>query len=121
MRVSFARLLIEVDVTKPVPKVVYIEDAYGGVVEQTVHYDWVPSFCHKCQIAGHDCGKKKPNEATRIKVPKQQCILKAPTIVEAPKQDDVVPVGAVQQPTPSSDMEIRSSLLEQLILTKLHK
>lgn len=45
MRVSFARLLIEVDVTKPVPKVVYIEDVHGEIVEQKVHYDWIPPFC----------------------------------------------------------------------------
>lgn len=58
MRVSFARLLIEVDVTKLVPKVVYIVDAYGGVVEQKVHYDWIPSFYHMCQTAEDDCGKR---------------------------------------------------------------
>lgn len=34
MKVSFAKLLIEVDVTKLVPKIVYVEDANGDVVEQ---------------------------------------------------------------------------------------
>lgn len=58
-RVSFARFLIKVDVTKPVSKVVYIEDAQRTVVEPEVHYDWIPPYCHKCQTAGYDYGKKR--------------------------------------------------------------
>lgn len=47
MRVSFARLLIEVDVTKHVPRKIHIEDYNGDVIEQKVQYDWMPSFCQK--------------------------------------------------------------------------
>lgn len=63
MCLSFARLLIEVDVTKHVPKVVCIEDVHGNIIQQKVHYDGNPPFCHKCQTACHDCGKKRPTTA----------------------------------------------------------
>lgn len=45
MRVSFARLLIEVDVTKPLPIIVAIEGDNGEVVVQIVHYEWVSPLC----------------------------------------------------------------------------
>lgn len=39
MWVSFARLLVEVDVTMPLPDKVLIEDTNGTIVEQKVIYD----------------------------------------------------------------------------------
>jgi len=54
-RISFARLLIEMDVTKELPKEVQIEDVHGKVFKQQVMYDWTPPFCGKCKMVGHDC------------------------------------------------------------------
>lgn len=40
LRVSFARMLIEMDVTKPLPDSILIEDPNGEVRTQMVQYDW---------------------------------------------------------------------------------
>lgn len=40
MRVSFARILIKVDVTKALPDNIFIQDPNGKNFEQRVVYDW---------------------------------------------------------------------------------
>lgn len=57
LRVSFARLLIEIDVTKPLLHSVSIETPGGVMLEQKVVYEWTPPFCSKCNKVGHDCSK----------------------------------------------------------------
>ncbi|XP_021762503.1 uncharacterized protein LOC110727244 [Chenopodium quinoa] len=55
LRVSFARLLMEIDVTKSLPKSVWVESLGGELVELTVEYNWIPPFCEKCKKVGHAC------------------------------------------------------------------
>lgn len=43
-RISFARLLIEMDVTKELPKSIAIQDPTGTIITQEVVYDWLPHF-----------------------------------------------------------------------------
>ena len=52
-------MLIEVDVTKELTKVVTIEDGSGRICEQKVHFEWAPAFCSKCNSIGYDCLKRK--------------------------------------------------------------
>lgn len=54
-RISYARVLIEIDVTKVLPKSVMIEGFGGNVFEQETVYEWVPPFCERCCKVGHDC------------------------------------------------------------------
>lgn len=70
LRVSFARLLIEVSVTKELPKSVFIQDGSGLVVEQVVKFEWAPSFCQACQKVGHNCKVAKPKKMVKKWVPK---------------------------------------------------
>lgn len=65
-RISYARLLIEVDITKPLVYKVQIEGEKGMVMEHQVYYEWAPMFCQKCHKIGHICKEKKP------KVPQKQ-------------------------------------------------
>lgn len=58
LRVSFACLLVEVDVTKPLIHAIPIEDDEGKVVEQKVLYEWTPPFCKSYNKVWHDCAKK---------------------------------------------------------------
>lgn len=44
LRVSFARVLVEVDVTKPLPTKVSVADPDGKLMEQEVMYEWTPPF-----------------------------------------------------------------------------
>ena len=62
LRVSFARILIELDVTKTLPSTVAIEDPNGRVIAQPVTYDWLPPFCKKCNRVGHMCADKPPGK-----------------------------------------------------------
>ncbi|XP_075077311.1 uncharacterized protein LOC142164046 [Nicotiana tabacum] len=54
-RISYARVLIEIDILKKLPKCIIVQDPYGKEFEQVVEYDWVPQYCHKCLMVGHDC------------------------------------------------------------------
>lgn len=71
VRIPFARLLIEVDVTVPLPSILSIEEPDGKMIEQKVVYEWTPPFCKACNKVGHDCAEKGPakKKATKQWVP----------------------------------------------------
>lgn len=56
-RVSYARMLIEMDVSQALPETVWIEVAEGKIREQTLYYDWHPSFFQDCLKIAHDTEK----------------------------------------------------------------
>ncbi|XP_075096472.1 uncharacterized protein LOC142174553 [Nicotiana tabacum] len=66
-RISYARVLIEMDISKELPKSIKIQDPAGKKFEQLVEYDWVPKYCKKCLMAGHDCN----GEQERVGVAKR--------------------------------------------------
>ncbi|XP_021726863.1 uncharacterized protein LOC110694012 [Chenopodium quinoa] len=55
LRVSFARLLVELDVTKPLANSVWVESPAGELIEIKVLFEWKPPFCKKCNKVGHEC------------------------------------------------------------------
>lgn len=55
LRMSYARVLIEVDITQSRRDSVYIKDAEGRRMLQDIVYEWRPVFCFKCQAIGHNC------------------------------------------------------------------
>ncbi|XP_060170990.1 uncharacterized protein LOC132601964 [Lycium barbarum] len=54
-RVSFARVLIEVNITRQLPDTIVVRDPSGKTFTQKVIYEWKPLYCEKCQIIGHKC------------------------------------------------------------------
>lgn len=68
-RISYARVLVEVDITKPLTYKIPITGKYGVELSQQVYYEWVPIFCPKCQKLGHICKEKKENS---LPVPQQK-------------------------------------------------
>lgn len=58
-RVSYARILIEVNVTKKLLTEVTIKDTSGRQFQQHIEFEWRPAFCAECLQIGHDCSKKK--------------------------------------------------------------
>ena len=54
MRVTFARLMVEVDVTKPFVRQVLVDVGAGVVKEQKVIFEWAPPFFDKCKKVGHN-------------------------------------------------------------------
>lgn len=62
-RVSFARLLIEMDVTHSLPTEIQIVDGARNSYSQQVLYGWKPPFCTPCNKVGHNyalVNKDKP-------------------------------------------------------------
>lgn len=59
LRVSYARVLVEVDVTQPRRDVLVIKDAEDRRFEQRIEYEWRPLFCAKYQKLGHNCASKQ--------------------------------------------------------------
>ncbi|XP_060190664.1 uncharacterized protein LOC132619932 [Lycium barbarum] len=61
-KVSYARILVETDISKPLPEFVEI-DTPEETIHQIIDYDWRPKFCIDCIRIGHEktnCWKNKP-------------------------------------------------------------
>ncbi|KAK6776206.1 hypothetical protein RDI58_027207 [Solanum bulbocastanum] len=54
-RISYARMLVEKDVTRTLPSSVNVGDPTGKEVDQTVLYDWRPLHCPICCQIGYSC------------------------------------------------------------------
>ncbi|XP_075091784.1 uncharacterized protein LOC142171953 [Nicotiana tabacum] len=65
--IAYARILVEIDIIRPLPKQIMVEDPNGREFEQEVWYDWMPMYCNKCLQLGHVC-REPQNKA----MPKQQ-------------------------------------------------
>ncbi|XP_019263108.1 PREDICTED: uncharacterized protein LOC109240883 [Nicotiana attenuata] len=52
-KISYARILVEIDAAYPLPDQIEIETPYGPKI-QAIEYDWKPSFCNDCLKFGHD-------------------------------------------------------------------
>lgn len=52
-RVSYARVLVEIDVTQPLKEELCIIDPNGQQFSQEVRYEYVPKFCGFCKSIGH--------------------------------------------------------------------
>ena len=54
-RISYARMLVEVNVTQSIPQKITVMDPYGKTFSQEVVLEWRPQYCDKCQKIGHVC------------------------------------------------------------------
>ncbi|XP_019264955.1 PREDICTED: uncharacterized protein LOC109242565 [Nicotiana attenuata] len=54
LRVSYARMLMVVDMTKPLKDEITVEDSNGRTFLQPINYDWKPKFRETCQVIGHN-------------------------------------------------------------------
>ncbi|XP_070032704.1 uncharacterized protein [Nicotiana tomentosiformis] len=61
-RISFARMLIEVNVTKPLPDEVTVLDPLEKIFQQSVIFEWKPDYCEECLMIEHNCTKQKIND-----------------------------------------------------------
>ncbi|XP_058766375.1 uncharacterized protein LOC131639973 [Vicia villosa] len=69
LRVSYAWILVEVDITRKLPDEITIKDLEGRKLKQQIEYEWRPRFCDKCQQVGHTCGTEKQRKVWRPKPP----------------------------------------------------
>ncbi|XP_019224270.1 PREDICTED: uncharacterized protein LOC109205957 [Nicotiana attenuata] len=82
IRISYARMLIEMDVTKPLPRTVKLQDPKGKTILQEITYDWEPAFCAKYLKMGHDCNE--------VKAPKPQRMIYQRKEAEQSKKNEAV-------------------------------
>ncbi|XP_019237696.1 PREDICTED: uncharacterized protein LOC109217865 [Nicotiana attenuata] len=58
-RVSYARVLIEMDIMRPLPRSIELCDPTGKRIDQIVQYDWKPQYCQECCQLGHSCKEQQ--------------------------------------------------------------
>ena len=68
-RISYARMLIEVNVTKSIPQQITVMDPNGRTFLQEVVLEWKPQFCDKFQKIGHQCQSVTQEEIPKKKKP----------------------------------------------------
>nr|XP_016469827.1 PREDICTED: uncharacterized protein LOC107792151 [Nicotiana tabacum] len=111
-RVSFARILIEVNVIIELPTKIVVMDPTGKKFLQVVTYDWKPAYCDKCLVMGHKCSNQprpmmqKPIQTkktrsnkqigNKVKVVDQRRTIKAPDPKEINNHHNMVPVAERQ-------------------------
>lgn len=52
-RISYARVLIEMEITQILPESVNVEVPDGGIWSQKIEYEWKPTLCQECMQVGH--------------------------------------------------------------------
>ncbi|XP_019265468.1 PREDICTED: uncharacterized protein LOC109243031 [Nicotiana attenuata] len=74
-KISYARVLVKVDITKPLVESVEIITP-TSVKQQEIVYEWKPRLCTECLHFGHDvfeCWKSnKPEETEEFQIPKRR-------------------------------------------------
>ncbi|KAK9666724.1 hypothetical protein RND81_14G206500 [Saponaria officinalis] len=119
-KIAFARILIEVDISKELPRCMVLQTPFRDKIWQKIDYEWVPYFCTTCHKIGHtqDRCKKKVQQVYRPKV-----VVPAPTVsapVQGPLIDSegfiTVPARkaakAIQQDIPISRVENSYAMLD---------
>ncbi|KAK4720322.1 hypothetical protein R3W88_018660 [Solanum pinnatisectum] len=71
-KISYARLLIEMDITRTLPTEIKVEDPNGRSFKQVVKYEWVLSYCRTCLIIGHTCKRDDAEIKAKPKQNKQK-------------------------------------------------
>ncbi|XP_075076575.1 uncharacterized protein LOC142163212 [Nicotiana tabacum] len=73
-RVVYARVLIEMDITRPLPGSIKLCDPTRKKIDQIVQYDWKPQYCQECCQLGHSCKEqqKQHNEEGQQRINNQK-------------------------------------------------
>ncbi|XP_058776662.1 uncharacterized protein LOC131650983 [Vicia villosa] len=86
LRVSYARILVEVDITQKHQDSIKIKDSNGRMIEQNIEMEWKPKYCEICQRSGHQCTKDDGKKQWKAKVKVPIPTLEAENVAEPPKQ-----------------------------------
>ncbi|KAL9232919.1 hypothetical protein vseg_007980 [Gypsophila vaccaria] len=75
VRLSFARVLVELQMDQKLPEYVKFLDENGGVVSVRVEFEWMPSSCTHYSGVGHDsthCRKRSQPVAVKVMPPQEK-------------------------------------------------
>ena len=133
LRISYARVLVEVDITQKPIETVDIMDHKGKLVEQKIEYEWRPMYCQSCLKIGHDCaikkgpGKKliqekvwkptKQNEATQNEEKPMNVVIKSAKQQEEPQKKQEEPQKKQEEPQREQDEPHKETLNEWTVVT----
>ncbi|XP_058775719.1 uncharacterized protein LOC131649995 [Vicia villosa] len=70
-RISYARILVDINITQEMLKEITIRDIEGEKMQQTVESEWRLSYCTKCHKIGHQCEGKIQRQITKKCIPKE--------------------------------------------------
>ncbi|XP_058758888.1 uncharacterized protein LOC131632129 [Vicia villosa] len=109
-RISYARVLVEIDITQELVHEITITDEKGEKLKQKIEYEWRPPYCMKCQKIGHKCEEKKQKPMTQKWLPKEKKDKEA--MSEKPLQQVTVPIQVtpVNTPVPTSPKNQREQI-----------
>ncbi|XP_074314009.1 uncharacterized protein LOC141649213 [Silene latifolia] len=95
---SFARVLVEADVSKELPDQVVINAPFIGQSTQRIVYEWLPYYCKTCHKLGHleaSCKLNRP-------VVEKDKVTQAPEPVAVPKVAPTKGSKQVYRPVPAA-------------------
>lgn len=93
LRVSYARILVEVDITQQLKETIAIEDGDGKKIQQKVEYEWKPKYCETCQKIGHTC----VNERQTVFKKWQPKVVEITEVKQKPSEGVAIPAGKKDQ------------------------
>ncbi|XP_074264429.1 uncharacterized protein LOC141586916 [Silene latifolia] len=99
-RLGFARVLIELDVSKPVPDHLLLHSPFGGTLLQKIEVELMPYFCSHCKKLGHEHKQcrllHKKKDKTVVSAPKTYA-----AVLKSSDQQvvaETAPVSVTEQP-----------------------
>lgn len=57
LRLSYVRLMVEVDASKPLKEFIMLKGRMGDIKKQLIEYEFRPFHCSKCMKFGHTAGR----------------------------------------------------------------
>ncbi|KAH0689336.1 hypothetical protein KY289_016694 [Solanum tuberosum] len=102
-------MLIEVDVTKPMPNEITVMDAQGHAFQQMVSYDWKPEYCEECLMVGHNCHKRRLKQQEQQQPKRQQPPLKK---IWRPKETVIQEPGKIHEKVQAIPVQHLSETVE---------
>ncbi|XP_074315117.1 uncharacterized protein LOC141651297 [Silene latifolia] len=101
-RLSFARIMIEVDVSQKLPDDILLHTPFGQVLQRVV-YEWLPYYCSHCKKLGHEVQKCRHLKPKPVQAPVTVAV-SAPTQVPSRASAAVSdPVTAATKSAPVAD------------------
>ncbi|KAI8551298.1 hypothetical protein RHMOL_Rhmol06G0174900 [Rhododendron molle] len=99
LRLSFAKICVEVTVDSPLPDVVEVEYANGASASVVAKYPWKPTRCSECRVFGHtEARHKVPVVEVGAKAPPP--VLSSPGQVVRLLSDESIEQGVVYPVAP---------------------
>ncbi|XP_074291304.1 uncharacterized protein LOC141618086 [Silene latifolia] len=97
-KTAFARVLVEVDISKELPKAMALQTPYRGKILQKIVYEWVPYYCQTCKKIGHTKEKCNRNAPKKVYQPAKVVVAAPPVSKPVTKAHEDIPAS----PTPRS-------------------